>query len=402
VARASYGMFYDLARQNAIQTGFSRTTTLVASQDTGQTYTASLANPFPNGFDQPVGASLGLMTNAGQSVTVFPNRLLNPDQQRWEAALQRSLGAAAVLEISYVGNRGTHLRIWRQMDAVPVNWLSASPVRDNVRYALLTSNVKSPFYPLLPNTSLASSTVGLAQLLRPYPGFTGVSSLSNDAFSWYHGLLARVQKRFGRNYQVLATYTWSKFMDATAFLNEGDPAPAHVISTQDRTHRLVATSVYQLPLTRSKHGWRGALLGGWQAQAIYQRQSGAPITFGNVLWYGGDIHTIQTAARTPARWFDITQFERNSAYQLVYNRRTFPLRMDGVRTMGTNLLDGGLTKSQRVGERYTVQLRADAFNVLNHTHFGAPGVSPTSTDFGVISSTSQLPRVIEFSLRVSF
>jgi hypothetical protein len=49
-----------------------------------------------------------------------------------------------------------------------------------------------------------------------------------------------------------------------------------------------------------------------------------------------------------------------------------------------------------------LQLRADAFNSMNHTHFGTPNTSPTSTDFGTISTTSQQPRVIEFSLRVSF
>jgi hypothetical protein len=153
------------------------------------------------------------MTNAGQSLTVFPDRLLNPYQQRWESTVQHSLGSQAMVEIGYVGNRGTHLRTWRQLDPVPDRYLSTYAARDNARYAQLTTNVSNPFYPLLPNTSLSGSTVALAQLLRPYPQFTGVSAVTNDGFSWYHSLQARMQKRFGRSYQAMVAYTWSKYME---------------------------------------------------------------------------------------------------------------------------------------------------------------------------------------------
>jgi hypothetical protein len=147
--------------------------------------------------------------------------------------------------------------------------------------------------------------------------------------------------------------------------------------------------------------FRSLIAAGWQLQGIYQRQSGAPLSFGNVLWYGGNIHDI-AGGRTPEAWFNTAQFERNAALQLVYNLRTFPLRLSGVRTMGLNGLDAGIGKNRRIREGVTLQLRADAFNSMNHTHFGAPNTSPTSTDFGSVTTTSQQPRVIEFSLRVSF
>ena len=401
VIRAGYGMFFDIARQNAIQTGFSRTTSLVSSTDSGQTYQATIENPFPKGFDLPVGSALGLMTNAGQSLTVFPGRLLNPYQQRWEFTVQRSLGNQALIEIGYVGSRGTHLRTSRQLDPLPDRYLSTYAARDNARYTLLTTNVSNPFYPLLPNTSLSASTLQLAQLLRPYPQFTGITAVTNDGFSWYHSLQARMQKRFGRNYQTIVAYTWSKYLEAINFLNEGDATTTHVVSSQDRTHRIVATGIWQIPLAKGRRGMVGLIAAGWQLQGIYQRQSGAPLSFGNVLWYGGDIHDI-AGGQTAAAWFNTANFERNAALQLVDNLRTFPLRLSGVRTMGLNLLDAGISKNQRLREGLTMQLRADAFNSMNHTHFGAPNTSPTSTDFGSISTTSQQPRVIEFSLRVSF
>jgi hypothetical protein len=387
VLRAGFGTFYDVARQNAIQTGFSRTTTLVASQNTGQTYVASLDNPFPNGFSLPTGSSLGTMTNAGQTISAFPERLRNPYIARWELSLQRSLGTHAVFTLAYVGNRGTHLRVTRQLDAVPAQYLSTSPVRDNTRYALLTTNVTNPFYPLLPNTSLSGSTVQLMQLLRPYPQFTGVSSSTNDGFSWYHSLQANLQRRFHKNYQLTAAYTWSKFMEAIAYLNESAPAPYRVISNQDRPHRFVTSFIYQAPF------WRGL-----QVQAIYQHQSGAPLNFGNVLYYGGNV----AGARTASQWFNTQVFEKASAAQLVDNIRTFPLRLSNVRAMGLDMLDAGVSKSFRFGERVTLQVRADSFNALNRTHFGPPNTSPTSTDFGTITTTSQLPRIIEISMRAQF
>ena len=401
VIRAGYGMFFDIARQSAIQTGFSRATSLVSSTNSGQTYLASIENPFPNGFAQPTGSSLGLMTNVGQSLTVLPGRLLNPYQQRWEFTVQHSLGTQAMLEIGYVGNRGTHLRISRPLDGIPDRYLSTYAARDNARYTQLTTNVSNPFYPLLPSTNLSGSTVALAQLLRPYPQFTGIAAVTNDGYSWYHSLQARVQKRFGRSYQAIVAYTWSKYMAATSFLNDGDATPAQAISSQDRTHRVVATFIWQIPLARGRSGVVGAVAGGWQLQGIYQRQSGAPLSFGNVLWYGGNIHDI-AGARTAQRWFNTANFERDPNLQLVYNMRTFPLRLSGVRTMGMNSFDAGIAKNRRIRERITLQFRADAFNAMNRAQLGTPNTSPTSSDFGVIGTTSQQPRVIEFSLRLSF
>ncbi len=403
VLRAGYGLFYDPARQSAIQTGFSSTTTLVASQDTGRTYISSLENPFPNGFTMPSGASLGVMTNLGQTISVFPERLLNPYLQRWSLSLQQALGRNAVLEAGYVGTRSTHLRVSRQLNAIPLSWLSASPVRDTARYSILTANVTNPFYPLLPSTGLSATTVQLQQLVRPYPQFTGITSTINDGFSWYHGLQTMLQKRFPGDYFVLVSYTWSKLMEATTRMNEADLAPAHAISAYDRAHRIVVASVYELPFGRGKR--RRALLSrGWQLHGIYQRQSGAPLSFGNVLFCGGSMKEIElrSGERTPERWFNTQGFERASAQQLVYNLRAFPLRLSGVRSMGLNKLDLGLAKNVKAGETVTIQLRADAFNSLNHTHFGAPNTSPTSTDFGVVTSTSQLPRHIEFALRLRF
>jgi hypothetical protein len=404
VLRGSYGMFYDVARQNAIQTGFSSTTSLVASTNSGQTYVDSLDNPFPAGISLPTGSSLGAMTNVGQSISVFPSRLRNPCAERWEVGLQRELGGSqALLQIAYVGSRGTHLRVSRQLDPIPARYLSTSPFRDSTVYSTLTTNVSNPFYPLLPNTSLSGSTVALAQLLRPYPQFTGISSTTNDGFSWYHSLQVGLQKRFTKSYFVTVAYTWSRYMEAITYLNDPDPVPSRVISSQDRPQRLVTSFTYMLPASR--RGFAGALANGWQISGVAQQQSGAPLSFplstGDVLYLGGRI-ALPSSQRSAAHWFNTSVFNQNSASQLVYNIRTFPLRLADARTMSLNMLDLGIARNVTLNERLRLTFRGDAFNSLNRTQFGMPNTTPTSTDFGVITSTSQLPRVVEFSTRLQF
>jgi hypothetical protein len=70
--------------------------------------------------------------------------------------------------------------------------------------------------------------------------------------------------------------------------------------------------------------------------------------------------------------------------------------------MPLNLLDAGVTRNLALHERLRLVFRADAFNALNHTQFSSPNTTPTSTDFGVVTSTAHLPRVIEFSIRLQF
>ena len=70
--------------------------------------------------------------------------------------------------------------------------------------------------------------------------------------------------------------------------------------------------------------------------------------------------------------------------------------------MGLNWLDMGASKNTRISERVTTQFRAEFINALNHPHFNTPQMSPTSSDFGRITSTAQQPRNIQFGLRILF
>lgn len=413
VFRGGYGIYYEpigIIYTHVNQTGFSRDTDFVASLDNGQTYIASLTNPFPSGFARPLGAAGGLATNLGQGISFFNENLDHPYMQRWQFALQRELPANSVLEVSYVGNRGTRLRVGRQHNPIPRQYLSASPVRDQDRINFLNAAVPNPFYPLLPRTSLAGTTVARSQLLRPYPQFTSVVRDENQGYSWYHSMQVRFEKRFSRGLFSTLSYTWSKTMEAMGFLNETNPRPEEVISDQDRTHRLALTWIYELPFGRGQR-WGGSappvlstILSGWQVQGIYVAQSGPPLGFGNAIFVGNlKAVNLPDSKRAVERWFNVDAgFERNSLRQLGSNIRTFSSRFTGIRGDGQNNWDLSLVKNTQIRESIRFQLRVEAINALNHPQFSPPNTSPTSTAFGQVSTEWSWPRVLQLSAKIVF
>jgi hypothetical protein len=413
VVRAGYGVFFDqlgVTRQHVNQAGFNRNTDFVASLDNGQTFVANLVNPFPSGLDRPVGAGQGLATFLGQGISYYEEKLIAPYMQRWQLGVQRELPKQSMIEVSYVGNRGTKQRIGQQLDPTPRRYLSTSPVRDQETINYLAAAVRNPFYPLLPKTSLAGTTVSRAQLLRPYPHFTGIGYNFNQGYSWYHSLQTRAEKRFTQNYTLSFSWTWSKFMEATGYLNETDPMPERVISDQDRTHRLVVSGLWELPFGPGKR-WAGPVnpavrrvIGGWQIQGIFQGQSGPAVGFGNSIFTGklSDI-PLPKGQRTIDQWFNVNAgFERNSSRQLGSNIRTLGSRFSGIRGDGMNHWDISIIKNTNITEKVKLQFRAEFINTFNHTQFAAPNTSPSSSAFGTVTSDTQWPRAIQLGLKLLY
>src|SRR5262245_26862027 len=129
------------------------------------------------------------------------------------------------------------------------------------------------------------------------------------------------------------SYTWSKTMEATNFLNPTDPRLEEVISAQDRTHRLAVIWLYELPFGRGKrllnsNALVSRVVSGWQVQGIYTAQSGAALGFGNAIFLA-DLHNIPLPKdqRYVDKWFNIDAgFNRVSSQQLASNIRTLPSR----------------------------------------------------------------------------
>lgn len=413
VIRGGYGIFFDalgVTNVHVNQTGFSQTTDLIPSLDNGLNYVASLVHPFPNGFTSPPRSSLGLGTNMGQAVNFFDPDMTSSYMQRFQLAVQQQLTTSSLIEVSYVGNRGTRMQVAREFNPVPAEYLSASPVRDQPAINFLNAQVTNPFFPLLPRTNLASTTIPRSQLLRPFPQFTSVVANQNVGYSWYHSMQVRLERRFSSGLSASLAYTWSKTMEAISFLNAFDPLPEEVISSQDRPHRLAVTWLYELPFGRGRllggpaNKVLNGFISGWQFQGIYTLQSGAALGFGNAI-FNGDLKNIRLSSgeRNVGRWFNTgAGFERNSSLQLASNIRRLNSRFGGIRADGPNNYDLSFIKNTRLTEGTQLQFRAEAINALNHPQVTAPNTNPASTAFGQVTGEFAWPRVIQFGMKVLF
>ncbi|MFB3830205.1 MAG: carboxypeptidase regulatory-like domain-containing protein [Bryobacteraceae bacterium] len=418
VIRGGYGIFYDVIgvdRSDITQSGFSQPTTFVASSDNGQTYRATLRNPFPDGLQKPAGASAGLATFLGRDITYYPEKAVNPYMQRWTFSVQRELPSRILTEVAYVGNRGTKLPVSREWNFVPARYLSTSPVRDEATYQYNTAQVSNPFYGLAGFEGTGRGTnknFNRTQLVIPFPHFTGVNASLPIGYSWYHSMQTRLEKRISHGVTFQVGWTWSKLMEALSFRNTSDEFLEEVISDQDFTHRITVSGIFELPVGRGKpllgqaRGVLNHIVGGWSVQGWFEGQTGDALGFGNnTILYGSlkDI-VLPKSQRRVERWFNIDAgFERDTAKQLVQNIATFPSRFSGIRADGINNFDLSMFKNFMIREPLRVQFRFETFNTLNHVQFASPDTTPTSTAFGTITGEKgHGQRQITLAVKVMF
>jgi hypothetical protein len=409
VLRSGYGVYFDtlgVDRFIPIQIGFSQATPIQASRDSGVTYISTLNNPLPTGLLAPLGASGGLATNLGQAIQVFDPKLKAPYSQRWSFGLQRSLPGQYVLDVSYVANRSTNIGATRQINNTPAQYLSTQLVRDQKTIDYLTAQSPSPFSGLNP---VYSSQISRANLLRPYPQFGDISVSQPIGYSWYHSLQVRGEKRFSQGYTLQIGYTYSKFMQATEFLNPTDATPYRVVSDMDRPHVLTLSGLWELPVGRGRRFGNNlpspvnVILGNWQFDATVVRQAGSPLAFSNIIFNGNlkDI-SLPKDQRDVDRWFNTDAgFEKDSKLQLANNLRTFPIRLSGARADGQATWNFSLLRNFRIWERLNAQFRAEAYNAWNHSSFDIPNRTPTSTAFATITNTLSEPRGWQFALKIT-
>jgi hypothetical protein len=410
IIRAGYGTYFasiGANYSNSNLSGFLQSTPIQASLDNGLTYIATNANPFPTGLIAPAGAAGGLMTNIGQDVAFWALDRKAPYSQRWSMGLQQELPQKFMIEASYVANRGTKLNINRQLNNTPAQYLSKSPVRDQTTINFLGANFRNPFSGLNP---IFGANMTRGGLLRPFPHFGNVTLMADPAgYSWYHSLQTRIERRMANGWTVQGSYTWSKAMEATDFLNTVDPMPYEVVAAIDRTHRFTSSGIWEIPFGRgrkfasSMHRAVDFAIGGWQLGGLYQHQTGSPLGFGNRI-FNGDLKNIvlPKGTRGVDGWFNVNAgFERNAALQLGSNLRQFPIRFSGVRGPTQDRWDFSLIKNFRITERWNTQFRAETFNAMNHPNLSDPNTDPTSSAFGTITGQDS-PRSWQMSLKVTF
>jgi hypothetical protein len=395
----------------AIQTGFSQDTQLVPTLNNGLTFDANLTNPFPEGITPPSGASLGAATFLGRGIRFYNPADAKPYTMQWSFNIQTMLPGQFLLETGYIGTKSLKLEFNRNLNALPNQYLSTSPVRDQGTIDYLTAQIPNPFAGLLPKSGLNSVTIPRSQLLLPYPQFSSVTMTDYQGWAWYNSLQVRLERRFSKGFTIIAGYTFSKNIDATTYLNAGDSVPTKAISALDRSHLMFGSAIWELPFGKGKPLLSGAnraanaFVGGWQLSGVWQLNTGFPIAFGNVL-FNGNIKDIALPKdkRTVDRWFNTDAgFVRDTRQQLAYNLQTFPIRLAGVRTGRYNSQNISLLKNIVVHERHRLQFRAELYNAFNHPSAAdRPNTDPTSSAFGGVISMSYLPRQVQLGIKYLF
>jgi hypothetical protein len=411
------------------QPGFTQATGIVPSPDAGLTIRATLADPFPDGVLDPPGASLGVNTFVGRGIGRFNDQLdfRSPQSMRWAFTVQRELPGQWVVEAGYVGNRGYDLTTNYNLNPVPREYLSTSPVRDQATINFLTANVANPFAGLLPGEGLNGNTVQRQQLLRPFPQFGNVDTRRYDGSSRYDSAQFRIEKRFTAGYTVLATYTRAHFVERATLLNDTDPFYEERFHDTHLPHRFVFNGIWELPFGRDRrwghnaHPVLQAIAANWSVSAIWNWQSGRPnLTMGNV-YYDGDITQLRTRyTKDP----DIPVFDTSGFYfhdaavqtggvvdparqradqriRLANNIRTLPSRWDGFRGPRYTNWDMSFVKGIDLG-RVQARIHLELYNAFDNVFYNNPNLDPTSANFGKVSSQNNLPRNIQIGTRLVF
>ena len=391
------------------QPGYTANSSMVVTENNYLTPTTTLSNPFPNGLQLPAGASNGVSTFLGQGITYVNPDLKNMYFLRWNLSIQRLLAKDLMIEVAYIGDHGYNLTNTYNAGALPAQYLSRSATRDQATIDALAKQVPNPFAGLLPGSTLNSAKTSVASLLNPYPQFNGTVNIQNmnTGSSSYHALLTGLQKRFGHGLQLFVNYSYSRLMQRNSYLNAGDPTLERRLSSDDRPHVLSLSSTYDLPFGKGRRLLGNAspvidgIFGGWSLAVTFMYHPGAPLGWGNLIYYGGPLN-FNSHVASPQTAFDTTQFNTDSKQQLANNFRTFPSAFNDARADSTNNWNLTLAKSFHIYRSAKLQFRAEAFNLTNTPIFGGPNMTATDSNFGRITSVTNTPRLIQFGGRLTF
>jgi hypothetical protein len=441
VIRTGFGVFFDAVKGAASGTGgggftgFNWNTPLLLSyQSDGATPWGRISNPLPQGIQLPPGNSQGLLTGVGLGIS-GPIRTWNntPYMQTWNFGLQREFKGSVLVDMNYLGTKGTHLYFG---GAGSLNYLGAwMESASSSEITQLNTKVANPFFGIITNpaSSLSAPTVAYNQLVKPYPQFTGFSG--NDppsANSVYHSLQVRVEKRFSRGLQLLGTYVFSKSIDnssvacgcttwlggATSLQDPNKRFLERSVSQFDIPHVLQFSYVYQLPFGKGKQfgsHWNGAMdavLGGWQTNGLWRFDNGMPIALGlstsqALPTYGGQRPNLvgPLTRNDGANW--LNQYFANPSNAVTpppFTVGNAPREIATARVPGTATTALSLFKqfALPIREGSLLEFRAEAFNALNHPQFGGPNVTVGSSAFGKVTSQANSPRQMQLGLKLYF
>ena len=441
VMRGGYGIFYQITTRGAAGSGaygfqgFDRYTEMQSTyQWDGATPGARLSDPFPGGPLLPPGSSLGGMSYVGEGIR-GPIKGMNatPYEQTWTYGFQRELPGGIILDVTYVGKKGTKLFYGgaSELDILGphIEQYNSTQIADLLTY------VDNPFYGYLPaGATLGGPQVQAYQLQRPFPQFTGVNGIAFPvANSIYHAFQFRAEKRLSHGLEFLVTYTNSKSIDDASITHDGLGWLGGSISLQDPNNRELERSlsqfdlpqvlnlsyVYELPFGRGKafgNKWNpvlNAFLGGWKTNGIWRFSGGFPIglTYANSLalpTYGGQRpNLVGTLRRNTGSNFRDQYFANPEVVQAPapYALGTAPRVTGSVRTPNYQNADVSFLKEismSKFREGMHLEFRAEFFNAFNHPQFCGPDTGLDDGSFGIVSCQHNNPREVQLAMKFYF
>ncbi len=333
----------------------------------------------------------------------MPEDIPTGQVQSWFFNIQQELGRGWLFDVAYVGNYGNDLQL--------INDLNQA-------------------FPGVPGQLIP------VEFRRRIPQYSSIPGIMPWGFSSYHGLQAKIERRIGGGLYLLNSFTYSKAIDnGNQPLDNGaggDLNPPSVqnifdlnadkgLSDYDRTFVNSTSVVWEIPVGRGRRfspdmgKVADLIVGGWQITAINQMRSGAPVTLFYVPGLGQEVSPVITvfgrnmyrpnilrnplapeAARSHDNYLDPAA--------VLFPPQDQPFGNSGrniVRSPSFYQLDLGLYKSFTITERFRLQFRAESFNILNRTNFGAPDSDITSQGFGTIRSTFD-QRQFQLALKLQF
>lgn len=404
VIRGGYGLYYmaeNLSTDVGSTLGFSRSTPIVASLDGGLTPSVRLANPLGGGpVLQPVGATQGLSTNLGLSLSPMYIQRGLPSSHQVSFGVQRELPLAVNLDASYVGNYSRGLPVGIGLNFIPGDQLGQPA-------SVYTGLVTNPFQGLLPNNiGMNGATIPRASLMYAYPQYSGLSLAQVPiGKNRYDSFQLTARRRFSNGLTFQLNYMATKTLEQLQFLNAQDANLADYAASRldkrltpfDVPQRLSLIGVYDLPVGRdrkyaSRLPWVANLfVGGWTLGWNYTVQSGFPIDFPNAAPLQARSAALPADKRDIFRWFDTSLFPK-VAGPAPYTLRTFSSRFPDVRFMDYNNLDLNMVKDIPFYERVKGQVRVTAVNTMNHpymTQLASNNV--TASTFGQLALSQNNP-----------
>ncbi len=429
--RTGYGIYYDQVlngtwEQNiGLNPPFQETFSISAlSGGTGTVATTPR-------LDQPVPS--GVTVTAAAAVTALSVRALQPKwkdpyMQHWSFEVQHQFGEKGdtLLSVGYFGSKGTHL-----IGAYELNEL-APGVALRSQCASGTDTLQTPGVVTAlcqaAGTYFGGTTGGISSnildQIRPYRGYRSINMITPQFNSNYHSLQTLAQRRLSGASQINVAYTWSRNMTDNQTDRSTAPENSYNIhgdygrATLDRRHVFTANYVYEVPFFSKRHDLAGNVLGGWQVSGIVTLQSGLGFTpttnfdaagLGNVpaLVAGNRPNVLcdpnANAPHTFEQWFTVACFQPNPSAAPVANVVGNAGRAV-INGPPTKRVDFSLFKNFHIGETARLQLRAEAFNIFNHTNFRAINslaIQNLGSTFGVIGTVRD-PRTLQFGAKLSF